>query len=808
MDRLLTCITDEHIPGLLALNGLIGFATAYTLFSLMGVARRRQASWPLAPYPLARHLVVGVAAGGGMWSTHVLGMLAYDPAGLSFGFEAGSLAAAFGLGILLVCATLAIARSPRAGAPGLAAVLLAPGFAGLHLLGLEGTVVPGRIVWDLPLAGAAVAAGAGLSALAMTLGLGRPGLPARLAASALLTLGICGMHVLTLAAATVVPDAAIAVPALVVPREAAAWCVAAACALLLHLAAHSLVADARAAALEVALNRLRGLTEAAFEGIAICRDGVILDVNPSFCRLVGRTADALRGGSLDDLTEPGSPPLRAACGIGEEPDSLETLLRRAEGGAVPVEVRAKPWHAGTSVLAVNSLREQREADRRLRRIAVRDLATGLPNRIAFDAALRAQITACVRSNAAFALHRIDLDRFKDINVVIGHAAADQVLATLAKRLVQGVEPGTLDRVFRLGDDEFAVIQVGTGPQRPPEAVALQIVEHLSAPVVVADRQVPVSVSVGIALWPEDGSGAEMLLRRSGLALDRAKLDGGSRHCRFDDSLVGAIEARRALQADLAEGLRADAFSVVYLPVVSFATRRVVGHEALLRWRHPVLGEVPPSRFIPLAEASGAIVDLGRFVLREACRAAVTWEGAPLVCVNVSGVQLRTDEIVALVDATLAETGLPPQRLQLDVTETILIDDRHRIAQRLEALRRRGIRVALDDFGKGLSSLQLPRDIPFDAVKLDVSVIGSLLVHRDQRGVVEAMIRLLHQLGRVIVAEGVETKEQWDVLQRAGCDFAQGSLFGTPRPAPLTGDVLLESLPQVTRLADHPRRRQG
>jgi EAL domain-containing protein (putative c-di-GMP-specific phosphodiesterase class I) len=235
---------------------------------------------------------------------------------------------------------------------------------------------------------------------------------------------------------------------------------------------------------------------------------------------------------------------------------------------------------------------------------------------------------------------------------------------------------------------------------------------------------------------------------------------------------------------------------------------VVGHEALLRWRHPILGEIPPSRFIPLAEASGAIVDLGRFVLREACRAAVTWEGAPLVCVNVSGVQLRTDEIVALVDATLAETGLPPQRLQLDVTETILIDDRHRIAQRLEALRRRGIRVALDDFGKGLSSLQLPRDIPFDAVKLDVSVIGSLLVHREQRGVVEAMIRLLHQLGRVIVAEGVETKEQWDVLQRAGCDFAQGSLFGTPRPAPLTGDVLLESLPQVTRLADHARRRQG
>ncbi|WP_407519948.1 putative bifunctional diguanylate cyclase/phosphodiesterase [Methylobacterium oryzisoli] len=805
MYRLLTCITDEHIPGLLALNGLIGLATAYTLFALMADARRG----PLPPtrYRLARQLVVGVAAGGGMWSTHVLGMLAYDPAGISFGFEAASMALAFGLGILLVCGTLAIARSPRAGAPALAAALLALGFAGLHVLGLEGTVVPGRVVWDLPLAAAAVAAGTGLSALAMTLGLRRTGLPARLAASVLLTLGICGMHVLALAAATVVPDAGVVVPALIVPREAAAWCVAAACALLLHLAAHSLVADARAAALEVALERLRGLTEAAFEGIAICRDGAVLDVNPSFCGLVGRSAASLRGESLDALTEPGSPPLRAACGTGEDPRSVETLLRRA-GGAVPVEVRAKPWRDGTYVLAVNSLREQREADQRLRQIAVRDLATGLPNRVAFDAALRTQITACVRSNAAFALHRIDLDRFKDINVVIGHAAADQVLATLAKRLVQGVESGTLDRVFRLGDDEFAVIQVGTGPQRSPEAVALQIVEHLSAPVVVADRQVPVSVSVGIAVWPEDGSGAEMLLRRSGLALDRAKLDGGSRHCRFDESLVGAIEARRALQADLAEGLRADAFSVVYLPVVSFATRGVVGHEALLRWRHPVLGEIPPSRFIPLAEASGAIVDLGRFVLREACRAAVSWEGAPLVCVNVSGVQLRTDEIVTLVDATLAETGLPPQRLQLDVTETILIDDRHRIAQRLEALRRRGIRVALDDFGKGLSSLQLPRDIPFDAVKLDVSVIRSLLVPREQRGVVEAMIRLLHQLGRVIVAEGVETKEQWDVLQRAGCDFAQGSLFGTPRPAPITGDVLLESLPQVTRLADHARRRQG
>ncbi|ACL55471.1 putative bifunctional diguanylate cyclase/phosphodiesterase [Methylobacterium nodulans] len=740
---LFSCLTNEHIPHLLALNVLLAAATAFAMLSFLAAGRGLNGAWT----PL------------------------------------------------------------RQGFAGPAVALFAAGFAALHLLGPVGTVVPGRIVWDTGLAAGAVLSGTMLAAGAIRLAIRRPGVPACIAASFLLALGLCGLQVLALAAASVVPDAP-PLPTPLLSRDAIAGAVAAASALLLAVATHGIVADARAAALRNAVARLRALTEASFEGIVVVRDGRVLDVNPSFCALIGRPAEALRGEALAALTDPDSLPLLAGA---ESPASHETRLRCADGTTVPVEVRARPWSTGDAAyaIAVRSLRERHEADRRIRMLAYRDQATSLPNRAAFDEALRAQITACVRNNTTFSLHRIDLDRFKDINITFGHALADQVLAGLARRLAQVVEAGTLDRVFRLGDDEFAVLQIDSERARPPETVARQIVEHLAAPVVVADRQVQIRASVGVAVWPEDGSGGEMLLKRSGLALDRAKRDGGGRHCRYDESLVAAIEARRRLQEDLAAGLRDGAFTIVYLPIVSFASRRIVGHEALLRWRHPRLGEIPPSRFIPLAEECGAIVDLGQLVLAEACRQAATWTEDHLVAVNVSGPQLQTDDFIDLVDAVLRQTGLPPERLQIEVTEAILIDDRHRVAQRLRTLRARGVRVALDDFGKGLSSLQLPRDIPFDAVKLDVSIIRGLVQGREQRAVVEALIGLLHHLGRVTVAEGVETREQWEALRAAGCDLAQGVLFGTPRAQPIAGDVLIEPLPPaVTRLSDYLRRRDG
>ncbi|MFE1600669.1 putative bifunctional diguanylate cyclase/phosphodiesterase [Methylobacterium sp. ID0610] len=771
------------------------------MLSLLGSGRNGTTAWT----PLRQGLA-GIAVGGGMWSTHALGMLAYDPAGLTLGVDARIAIAALILGALIAWGTLALARRHGCGTDGLAGAVFAGGFAALHILGLEGTVVPGRIVWDPGLAIAAILSGTLLAAGAIRLAAGRSGLPARLAASLLLGLGICSLHIMALAAATVVPEGTPPPLTPLLSRDAVAGMVAGLSALLLAMTALGLVADARAAALRGAVARLRILTEASFEGIVIAREGRVLDVNPSFCTLAGRPAEALRGQSLSALTEPNAPPLLEGDGGA---GAHETRLLCADGGTIPVEVRARPWPtgAGTHAITVRSLRERQEADRRIRLLAYRDQATRLPNRAAFDEALRAQITACVRNNTTFSLHRVDLDRFKEINITFGHAVADQVLASLARRLAQFVETGTLDRVFRLGDDEFAVLQIDAERARPPETVARQIVEHLAAPVVVADRQMQVRVSVGVAVWPEDGSGGETLLKRSGLALDRAKRDGGGRHCRYDASLVAAIETRRQLQEDLAAGLRDGAFGVVYLPIVSFASRRIVGHEALLRWHHPQRGEIPPSRFIPLAEECGAIIDLGRLVLTEACREAATWTTEAVASVNVSGLQLQTDAFIDLVDGVLAETGLPPERLQIEVTETILIDDRHRGAQRLNTLRARGVRIALDDFGRGLSSLQLPRDIPFDAVKLDVSLIRGLEEGREARAVVEALIDLLHHLGRVTVAEGVETREQWDALRAAGCDFAQGALFGTPRAQPIAGDVLIEPLPpDVTRLSDYLRRK--
>jgi diguanylate cyclase (GGDEF)-like protein len=436
--------------------------------------------------------------------------------------------------------------------------------------------------------------------------------------------------------------------------------------------------------------------------------------------------------------------------------------------------------------------EHRAAQAKIAHLAHHDVVTGLPNRVLFHKGLE-QALGFVRRGHPLALHCLDLDQFKAVNDTLGHPIGDALLRAVADRLRNTVRE--TDLVARLGGDEFAIVQTSVDTPLDANCLADKLIGLLEAPFEIDGHHIDISTSIGIAFAPRDGLDADQLLKSAELALYRAKADGRGISRLFRADMDAAMQARRAMELDLRKAIAGGELELFFQPMIDVRGRRVAGCEALLRWRHPVQGLIPPDRFIPLAEETGLIGPIGEWVLRQACTAAISWPRGMKVAVNLSAVQFRSPDLVASVIAALRASGLSADRLELEITESVMLRDTDAILATLHELRDLGIHIAMDDFGTGYSSLSYLRRFPFDRIKIDQSFVRELGKQDDCIAIVRAVIGIGRDLDISITAEGVETRQQMDLLERAGCDEIQGYLFSRPVPEAIVIG-LLRSLPAI------------
>jgi diguanylate cyclase (GGDEF)-like protein len=412
-------------------------------------------------------------------------------------------------------------------------------------------------------------------------------------------------------------------------------------------------------------------------------------------------------------------------------------------------------------------------------LARHDPLTRLPNRMMLGERLDQAIASTGRG-VRFALLCINVDRFKAVNDTLGHAVGDRLLCAIGELL--GDCARETDFVARLGADEFAIVQSGIGGPEDSGRLAERLAAALAEPLQIDGHGIVTSVSIGIAIGPDDGVRADLLLKRADAAADRAKQDGGGVYRLFEPGMDARLQARRAMEIDLRRALSSKMFEVHYQPQVAMSDGRVTGFEALLRWRGPDGAMITPSVFIPVAEEIGLIGDIGDYVLNAACRESMLWPASLTVAVNVSPVQFKGGRVGDSVFAALAASGLPASRLELEITESVLLAESAATLGMLRTLRALGVRIAMDDFGTGYSSLSSLRSFPFDKIKIDQSFVRDIGTAADSTVMIGAMVGLGHSLGMRVTAEGVETEAQLALLRASGCDELQGYLFGRPSPA--------------------------
>jgi len=451
-------------------------------------------------------------------------------------------------------------------------------------------------------------------------------------------------------------------------------------------------------------------------------------------------------------------------------------LERRRPNGTHLEIRGTPLTGGGFVTTYVDITERKKDQDTIARLAHHDALTGLPNRVLFQDRIRHAL-ARVRRGDTLALHCLDLDRFKSVNDTLGHPVGDALLKAVAGRLQNVVRES--DTVARLGGDEFAIIQVG--PQSPAdvEAVAKRIIAALAQPFKLGENIISIGTSIGITIAPEDGDNADQLMKNADLALYRTKSAGRGAFGYFEQELQSRQAQRHEIATGLQEALETDGFELHYQPTVNVQTRRVVGCEALIRWSHPQRGLVPASEFIPIAEEAGLINKIGDWVLKRACRDAKRWPENVWVAVNISAAQLRGHDLVDKVSDALGD--MPASRLMLEITESLLVQDKETAKTVMDRLRAIGVRFALDDFGTGFSSLSYLQVFPFDKIKIDRSFMAPIGDQKRSAALRRAIVQLGHTLEMTTVAEGVETEEQFAQLANEGCVEAQGYLFSRPVP---------------------------
>ncbi|HYI26693.1 MAG TPA: EAL domain-containing protein, partial [Bradyrhizobium sp.] len=526
---------------------------------------------------------------------------------------------------------------------------------------------------------------------------------------------------------------------------------------------------------ELEVDRMRDLADASVEGLLVCDGDEIVSVNTSFANLTGLSASSLAGARLETCFPDKTARAKLLSGSNQ---TVETRLRRLDGSMTPVELILRPIvFAGRPhhVVAVRDLQARKEAERHIHYLAHHDVLTSLPNRGHFNTRIDQEI-AELAEGEGLAVLCLDLDRFKEVNDLFGHAAGDTVLQTVASRVSAVLDPQQL--MARLGGDEFAILMPGVTSPAAAGRLAEAILEALRITSDAPETN-SISASIGIALCPGDAADRETLLTHADTALYRAKAEGRNTYRFFEATMGAEVRERRLLEHDLRHAIARNELRLAYQPQQDIRSKATTGFEALLRWKHATRGDISPAVFIPIAEETGSILEIGDWVMKTACRDAATWTQPLTVAVNVSAVQLYNADFVKELHQILLQTGLPPRRLEIEITETALVRDFNRALATLRQIKALGIRIAMDDFGTGYSSLSNLRAFPFDKIKIDASFVKSVHSNDQATTIVRAVLGLGRGLGLPVLAEGVETASELQFLRDELCDEVQGYFLGRP-----------------------------
>jgi diguanylate cyclase (GGDEF)-like protein/PAS domain S-box-containing protein len=774
MFKVYNCIVTAHDLRLVVLAAIICTLASFSAINLLHHSRVAQRA--MRPVWLG---IAAISTGCGIWATHFIAMLAFSP-GIASGYNIAltllSLVAAIVLtGAAFYVAMLAPFRLRR----WVGGAMVGGGIATMHYTGMAAFEVAGTIMWDATLVAVSIWLGAVIGAASLPVGLrssGR-GRKMRLLGALILTLAICSHHFTAMGAVSIIPDPTIEMSDLAIPPAWLAMAVALGSFIIIMFALTAVTVDVRErrrTGLEA--DRMRSLANAAIEGLMVCNGTAIVTVNNSLARLAGATQVEMIGTDISRWL----PSAKAREQLfGGTDTTIETDLRKRNGELSPAELILREIDFGGRphvAIAVRDLKARREAERHIRYLAHHDALTSLPNRASFNAQLDQQIVAAKAAGHRLAVFYLDLDRFKEVNDLYGHATGDRVLQTVATQVT-----GLLAKrqsMARLGGDEFAVLIPSIADPAAAGAIAEQIQASIATG--LSDGEIDtIQTSIGIAIYPDDAADSETLLTQADTALYRAKTEGRNTFRFFEAAMGAAVRDRRQMEHDLRQAVARDEFRLVYQPQRDVHSGQMVGFEALLRWDHPTRGAVPPGVFIPVAEDSGTILQIGEWVLRTACREAASWSQPLSIAINVSALQIYSENFVQLVHTVLLETGLSPRRLELEITETALVRDLQRALNALRQIKALGVKIAMDDFGTGYSSLSNLRAFPFDKIKIDGSFVKSVNTNEQAATIVRAVLGLGRGLGLPVLAEGVETRAELQFLESEQCTEVQGYLLGRP-----------------------------